>query len=58
MNQKYSDLYELMKHDKAARDYFNQLPEHLRSSIEQRAGGVNSFESLKSYTDNLTQGDI
>lgn len=58
MTQKYRDLYELIKHDAAAREYFDNLPEHLRSSIEQRPGGVNSLESLKSYTDNLTQGDI
>ena len=55
MDKKY--LYALMKDDPAAKHYFDSLPEHVRSAIAQRPGGVNSFESLCSYADNLTQGD-
>ena len=57
MDKKYPDLYALMKDDPAAKHYFDSLPEHVRSAIAQRPGGVNSFESRCSYADNLTQGD-
>lgn len=57
MSKKYPDLYALIESDPAAKKYFDSLPETVRSLISQRAGGVNSFESLCSYADNLTQGD-
>lgn len=57
MEKKYPDLYALMKDDPKAKEYFESLPDHIRSAISQRPSGVNSFESLWSYADNLTQGD-
>lgn len=57
MDKKYLNLYELMKDNSQAKEYFESLPEYVRSAILQRPGGVNSFDSLCSYADNLTQGD-
>lgn len=57
MDKKYPDLYALMKQDKQAKDYYDSLPGYVRDAISQRAGGVNSFESLCHYAENLTKDD-
>ena len=57
MSDPFADFLSALKDDPAAKHYFDSLPEHVRSAIAQRPGGVNSFESLCSYADNLTQGD-
>ncbi|MGI5899597.1 MAG: hypothetical protein ACOX8S_06685 [Christensenellales bacterium] len=57
MKQKYRDLYELFKNDQEARQYFDKLPDYVKDQISTRADGVNSFESLRHYADNLTRGD-
>lgn len=55
--RKYPDLNELFKNDTQARQYFNKLPDYVRDQIWTRAGGVNSFASLKDYAENLLRGD-
>jgi hypothetical protein len=55
--QKYADMYELFKSDNKAKQYFDKLPDYVRDQISTRAGGVNSFESLKDYAENLLRGD-
>lgn len=54
---KYKDLFQLLEKDSAACEYYYSLPDYVRESMQERAGGVNSFESLRHYADNLTQGD-
>lgn len=55
--QKYSDMYELLQNDLKARQYFDKLPDYVRDQISTRSNGVNSFESLRDYAENLTRGD-
>lgn len=53
----YPDLYALMNSEPEAREYFYRLPDYVRDQICTRAGHVNSYDSLKSYAENLTRGD-
>ena len=55
--RKYPNMYELFKSDPQAKQYFDKLPDYVRDQIGTRAGGVNSFESLKDYAENLLRGD-
>ena len=54
---KYSDLNQLLREQAEAAAYFRSLPDYVREQISARPGGVNSFESLKDYAENLTRGD-
>ncbi len=54
---KYPDMYELFKSEPQAKQYFDKLPDYVRDQISTRAGGVNSFESLRDYAENLLRGD-
>lgn len=49
---RYHDLHELLEHDQNAKRYFNNLPDDVRAQVT-RAGGVNSYESLREYAENL-----
>ncbi|MBC8532352.1 hypothetical protein [Gehongia tenuis] len=55
--KKYSGLYSLMEEDFNAKQYFEALPDYVRTSICERADNVNSFQSLKDYAENLLRGD-
>lgn len=55
--QKYYDMYELFQNENNAKQYFDKLPDYVREQISTRANGVNSFESLKDYAENLLRGD-
>jgi hypothetical protein len=55
--RKYPNMYELFKSEPQAKQYFDKLPDYVRDQISTRAGGVNSFESLKDYAENLLRGD-
>jgi hypothetical protein len=57
MKQKYRDMYELFESEHEAKLYFDKLPDYIRDQISTRADGVNSFESLRHYADNLSRGD-
>ena len=54
---KYPDLDALLRSEPEARQYYDQLPQYVRDQISTRVTGVNSFESLKDYAENLTRGD-
>lgn len=54
---KYPDLYALLADAPEAKQYFEKLPDYVREQISTRANGVNSFESLRDYADNLLRGD-
>lgn len=54
---KYYDLYELLADDSSAKQYYERLPDYVKAQIGTRPQGVNSFESLKDYAENLTRGD-
>ncbi len=53
----YPDLHALLKDEPEAKQYFETLPDYVREQISTRPQGVNSFESLKDYADNLLRGD-
>lgn len=55
--EKYSDMHELIKRDRKARNYFLSLPDYVQEQIAERAGNVNTFESLKDYAQNLLRND-
>lgn len=55
--RKFADLFELIKQDGEARQYYDRLPDYVRDQIASRAHNVNSFQSLRDYAENLTRGD-
>lgn len=57
MQKKYHDLFSLMENESEAKEFFQALPDYLQDAISQRANGVNSFESLCHYAENLTRQD-
>lgn len=57
MQQKYPNVNQLIEDDVRAKAYYDKLPNYVQESIQERAQGVNSFESLCHYAENLTQGD-
>lgn len=54
---KYHDLHTLLRREPEAQQYFDTLPDYVRQQIYTRSQGVNSFQSLKDYAENLTRGD-
>lgn len=54
---KYPNLNALLNAQPEANAYFRSLPDYVRDQISARPNGVNSFESLKDYAENLTRGD-
>ena len=56
--RKYDDLYSLIQSEPQADQYFRSLPEYVQDAISSRASGVNSYESLVSYAEKLTRGDL
>lgn len=54
---KYSGLNDLLRDNKEASTFFASLPDYVRDAISKRADNINSFASLKTYANNLTQGD-
>jgi len=57
MYKKYPGLDELLSAEPQAKEYFDKLPDYVRSSIQQRKSSVNSFASLQDYAENLLRGD-
>lgn len=57
MGKKYKELFDLIEQDGQAKQYFNTLPDYVQETLCQRAGRVNSYESLRDYAQNLTRGD-
>ena len=53
----YASLEALIAQDAQANQYFNALPQYVQETMWERAGRINSFESLCHYADNLTKGD-
>ena len=56
--QKYNDLYSLIQSDPKADQYFRSLPGYVQEAISSKASCVNSYESLKTYAEKLTRGDL
>lgn len=54
---KYSDLYALLESRPDARRYFDSLPGYAQEQIASRAEGVNSYESLVDYAENVLRGE-
>ncbi|WRS28307.1 hypothetical protein U6B65_04020 [Oscillospiraceae bacterium MB08-C2-2] len=54
----YPDMNQLFAQEPEAKQFFDKLPENVREQISTRADGVNSFESLRHYADNLLRGDL
>ncbi|MDD4796421.1 MAG: hypothetical protein PHO66_01470 [Eubacteriales bacterium] len=57
MQPKYPNVNQLLHQNAQAKAYYDKLPDYVQESIQQRAQGVNSFESLCHYAENLTRGD-
>lgn len=57
MSNKYSNLHRLIEQDKAAYQYFQDLPVYVQEQINEHSSGVNSYESLQDYAENLLRGD-
>lgn len=57
MEQKYSGLDTLIQQNAEAGRYYSSLPSYVKESVRQRADGVNSFESLRDYAENLLRAD-
>ena len=55
--KKYSNLEELIANDENAKKFFSSLPSYVKEQIAERSDSVNSLDSLKTYSDNLLQGD-
>ena len=53
----YPDLNALLRGEPEAKHYFDTLPDYAREQISTRADGVNSFDSLKDYAQNILRGD-
>lgn len=53
----YTNMYELFKGEPQAKQYFDKLPDYVREQITTRVDGINSFDSLKLYAENLLRGD-
>ena len=56
--QKYNDLYSLIQSDPKADQYFRSLPGYVQEAISSKASGVNSYESMITYAEKLTRGDL
>ncbi|RGQ43727.1 hypothetical protein DWY99_02675 [[Clostridium] leptum] len=56
--QKYNDLYSLIQSDPKADQSFRSLPGYAQGAISSKASGVNSYESLITYAEKLTRGDL
>ena len=54
---KYPDLQVLLADAPEAKQYFDTLPDYVKDQIRTRPQGVNSFESLQDYAENLLRGD-
>lgn len=57
MNKKYSGLNTLIQDNMEAKKYYNALPDYVREQIASRSSGVNSYDSLRDYAENLLRGD-
>lgn len=57
MKKKYNDFTDLINSDSNARKYFSSLPDYVRRQIFSRSSGVQSFENLRDYAENLLRGD-
>lgn len=55
--RKYNNLDTLISNDLTAKNYFNALPDYVKSQISTRSHNINSFDSLKDYAENLLRGD-
>ena len=53
----YASMQKLLSQDRAARHYFESLPDFVQEQIQSRAGSVNSMASLQDYAENLLRGD-
>ena len=57
MEKKYTNFNHLLENNPAAKQFFNGLPDYVKSSIAQRGDNVCSEKSLHTYANNLLQGD-
>lgn len=53
----YSDLNALLRSELETKRYFDTLPDYAMEQIQTRSGGVNSFDSLKDYAENILRGN-
>ena len=56
--QKYNDLYSLIQSDPQSGPIFPLPAGYVQEAISSKASGVNSYESLITYAEKLTRGDL
>ena len=54
---KYSGLAELLKHDKEALRFFQELSPEIRERIAPKGSRVDSFEKLRDFAEALSDGE-
>jgi len=57
MGKSYGGLSTLIEAEPQARQYFESLPGYVKEMMQDRAQNINSFESLRDYSENLMRGD-
>ncbi len=57
MQKKYKDLTDMLENCQEAKQFYNSLPDYVRSTIKERGDNVLSEDSLHTYANNLLSGD-
>ncbi len=57
MSKHYGGLRALLSADPQAQEYYDSLPGYVKEMMQDRAHNINSFESLRDYSENLLRGD-
>lgn len=53
MDHRYEDMYSLFRHDRNAKEFFDELPSYLQDQIRPRYQNVDTFDRLLEYADRL-----
>ena len=57
MQKKYNNLSDMLENCQEAKNFYNSLPDYVKSTIKERGDNVLSLDSLHTYADNLLSGD-
>lgn len=56
MEKQYLDLYSLFRHNPAAENYFENLPDSVQEQIRTRRQLINSLSDLQGFNNNIQNG--
>lgn len=57
ISMNYRNLGELLANEPQAKNYFSQLPDHVRDQISAQGSAVDSLDTLMRSVENLTHSD-